>query len=187
MVTTAGTDSGRARIPNLTQRDPVTKQVVALTCTNEEKSEMFHKAFFPPSSATAAPPPHAEYPIAAWQFTNFSDAQIDRAINRINPAKATRPDSIPNVMIKECKVLLLSYLGPLFRATVTLQHYPPEWAHTETLVLRKPGKTDYSSPSSWRPIVLSDGLAHLLNSCVAEEITTMCEQCSILPPHHFGG
>ncbi|KAF8988369.1 hypothetical protein BDQ17DRAFT_1173735, partial [Cyathus striatus] len=112
---------------------------------------------------------------------------IMRAINHINPVKATRPDSIPNRVIKECKALLLPYLGPLFRATFYLQYFPAEWACTETLVLRKPGKSDYSAPSAWHPIVLSDRLAQLINSCIAEELTTMCEHCDILPAHHLGG
>ncbi|KAF8992400.1 hypothetical protein BDQ17DRAFT_1253924 [Cyathus striatus] len=153
-----GTDSGQAHIPNLVQQDPITKRVSATACTNEEKSEMFYKAFFPPDSAAAAPPLHIEYPEAAWQFDNFSNKQIDHAIGHINPTKSTRPDSIPNVVIKECRSLL-PFLGPLFRATITLRYYPAEWAHTETLILRKPGKTDYSSPSSWCPVVLSGWLA----------------------------
>jgi Reverse transcriptase (RNA-dependent DNA polymerase) len=56
----------------------------------------------------------------------------------------------------------------------------------ETLVLKKPGKLDYTSPNAWRPIVLSDGLARLLNSCQAEDIITMCEKHNILPANHFG-
>ncbi|KAF8987637.1 hypothetical protein BDQ17DRAFT_1190316, partial [Cyathus striatus] len=126
------------------------------------------------------------YPAATWQFDNFSNEQIDQAISCINPTRATRPDSIPNVVIKECCSLFLPFLVLLFRATVTLQYYPDDWAHTEMLVLCKPGKMDYSSPSSWCPIVLSDGLACLLNSCVTEKLTTMCERHKLLPSHHFG-
>ncbi|KAF8998016.1 hypothetical protein BDQ17DRAFT_1181457, partial [Cyathus striatus] len=54
-----------------------------------------------------------------------------------------------------------------------------------TLVLRKPGKSDYSVPSTWHPIVLSNGLAQLLNSCIEDVLTTMCEWCNILPANHF--
>ncbi|KAF8975730.1 hypothetical protein BDQ17DRAFT_1239341 [Cyathus striatus] len=88
------------------------------------------------------------YPAPAWEFVNFTDEQIRQAIGQVNPTKATHPDFIPNVVIKECGNLFLPYLDPLFQATVSLQHFPANWACTETLVLRKPGKTDYSSPSS---------------------------------------
>jgi Reverse transcriptase (RNA-dependent DNA polymerase) len=56
----------------------------------------------------------------------------------------------------------------------------------ETLVLKKPGKPDYSSPTAWCPIVLSDGMAQLLNSCQTDDIVTMCKKHNILPANHFG-
>jgi len=56
----------------------------------------------------------------------------------------------------------------------------------ETLVLKKPGKLDYSSPTAWRPIVLSDRMAQLLNSCQTDNMVTMCEKHNILPANHFG-
>jgi len=68
----------------------------------------------------------------------------------------------------------------------TLKYYPKEWALTETLVLKKPGKPDYMTPSAWRPIILSDGMARLLNSCQTEDIVMMCEEHNILPANHFG-
>jgi len=58
---------------------------------------------------------------------------------------------------------------------------------TKTLVLKKPGKADYTSPNAWRPIVLSNGYAQLLNGCKAEDLVLMCENTGILPPNHFGG
>lgn len=54
------------------------------------------------------------------------------------------------------------------------------------LILKKPGKPDYTAPSVWRPIVLSDGIVLLLNSCQTEEIVWMCEKFNILPANHFG-
>ena len=43
------------------------------------------------------------------------------------------------------------------------------------------------SPAAWHPIVLSDGMARLLNSCCqTEDIVTMCEKYDILPANHFG-
>jgi hypothetical protein len=68
----------------------------------------------------------------------------------------------------------------------TLKYHPQEWSLTEMLILKKPGKPDYTIPSAWRPIVISDGLARLLNSCQAEEMVTMCEKHNILLANHFG-
>ena len=57
---------------------------------------------------------------------------------------------------------------------------------TETVILKKPGKPDYTSPSVWQPIVLSDRMARLLNSCQMEDIVMMCEKHDLLPANHFG-
>jgi hypothetical protein len=100
--------------------------------------------------------------------------------------KASRSGTVPNSVLIYAREDLVPYLAPLFRATNTLNYYPQEWSLMETLILKKPGKPDYTSPSAWRPIVLSDGMARLLNSCQTEDIVTMCEKYNLLPVNHFG-
>jgi len=104
----------------------------------------------------------------------------------MKPYKASKKDMVPNSVFIHAREDLVPHLGPLFRATNTLEYYPQEWASTETLIMKKPRKPDYTVPSAWCPIVLSDGMAHLLNSCQMEEIVTMCETHNILPANHFG-
>ena len=77
----------------------------------------------------------------------------------MKPFKATRNTTIPNSVLIHAREDLIPHLAPLFQATNTLQYYPQEWATMETLVLKKPGKPDYSSPTAWHLIVLSDGMA----------------------------
>ena len=62
-----------------------------------------------------------------------------------------------------------------------------DWKLTETPILRKPGKPNYTSTGVWRPIVLSNGYVRLLNSCKTEDLVIMCEKTGILPSNHFGG
>lgn len=56
----------------------------------------------------------------------------------------------------------------------------------ETIVLKKPGKPDYSLPAAWRLIVLLNGLACLPNACVVDLVTTANEKLNILLNNHFG-
>ena len=81
----------------------------------------------------------------------------------------------------------MQYLGPIYRATDTLKVYPEDWKVTEMPILRKPGKPDYTSTGAWRPIVLTNGYARLLNSCKTEDLVIMCEKNGVLPMNHFGG
>ena len=81
----------------------------------------------------------------------------------------------------------MPYLGLIFRATDTLEIYPEDWKHTETPILKKPGKPNYTVTGAWRPIVLRNGYVRLLNSCKMEDLVIMCEKTGILPMNHFGG
>ena len=81
-----------------------------------------------------------EYREPAFKFVPITDEQIMRVIRRTNPFKAPGSNEILNVVLKRCADILLPYLGPLFRATFSLQVYPEQWKNSKTLVLRKPGK-----------------------------------------------
>src|ERR1700761_4730730 len=99
----------------------------------------------------------------------------------MKPWKATRSETIPNAIFIHAREILVPILGPIFRATDTLEFYPEDWKLTETPILKKPGKSDYMSTGAWRPIVLTNGYARLLNSCKTEDIVIMCKKTSILP------
>jgi ribonuclease HI len=183
------TDSAKTRIPTLKIKNPVTKSIIKEASTNKEKGDLFYETFFPVTRPRQDNRPTEEdphYPEPKWKFKNITNDQIARAIDRMKHNKATKHDTIPNSVFKHAKEYIIPHIGPLFRATFSLKYYPPEWAITDTLILKKPAKTDYSSPSAWRPIVLSNGLARLLNMCLASDMVTMCETHGILPPNHFG-
>ena len=83
----------------------------------------------------------------------------------MKPYKAMMTDMFSNSIFIYAKDLLVPFIRPLFRATHSLKYYPKEWVLTETVVLKKPGKPDYIIPAAWQLMVLSNGMARLLNSC----------------------
>ena len=187
LVTSPATDAGKAHIPTLQVKDPATKQVIKEATDNASKGQLFYKTFFPPlNPATPPVPPDHQYPPLHWTFTNITDEQIHQAIKKLKPYKATKNRTTQNSVFTHAREDIVPHLGLLFRATNSLNYYPQEWATMETLILKKPGKPDYTVPSAWRPIVLSDGMAHLLNSCQALDIITMCEKHNIISANHFG-
>ena len=187
LVTSPPTDAGRVRIPTLHVKDLATKRVTREESDNSGKGKLFYETFFPPENTLLTPPPEDfRYPPPRWTFQNITDDQIHQAIKKLKPFKASRSGTIPNSVLIHAREAIVPHLGPLYRATNTLNYYPQIWSLTETLILKKPGKPDYTAPSAWRPIVLSDGIAHLLNSCQTEEIVRICEKFNILPTNHFG-
>ena len=122
-----------------------------------------------------------------WIYMTTTDEQIHRAIKRMKPWKATHSGTVPNTVFVHASDLLVPYLGPIFRATDSLETYLDDWKLTETPILKKPRKSDYTSTGVWRPIVLSNGYVRLLNSFKTEDLVSMCKKMGILPMNHFRG
>ncbi|KAG2744653.1 hypothetical protein P692DRAFT_201660526, partial [Suillus brevipes Sb2] len=53
-----------------------------------------------------------------------------------------------------------------------------------TIVLRIPGRADYSIPKVYHPITLPNTMAKILFSCVADALIYIAEQHDLLPPFH---
>ncbi len=132
-------DGGRSQIPDL-----VIKQDMQLLCRvqeNSEKGNVFRSAFFPPKPATSAVPANVLYPPPAWEFRLITDKQIERAYKRMKPLKATKPGTVLNCVLSQCADLLAPRIGPVYRATFTMEEYPEVLSAMNTIILRKPGKT----------------------------------------------
>jgi hypothetical protein len=143
--------------------------------------------FFRPPPDNDHVDPNFEYPPPVCEFELITDPQIHRAIKKLSPLKAPGLNGICNIVFMRCADQLVPFMGPIFRATFTLEVYPNEWKRSSTIVLRKPGRPDYSAPKAYRPITLLDTMAKILSSCVADELTYISEQHNLLPTTHFGG
>jgi ribonuclease HI len=100
--------------------------------------------------------------------------------------KAVMAGDVPNAMIKKCADILVPYLGEMYRATFRLDHYPSNWRIYDTIVLRKPGRKDYTKPNSYRPICLLKTIAKPLSIAVTEYLSHLAEKHHMLPDTHFG-
>jgi ribonuclease HI len=180
-------DGGAARVPVLQVREAGTRRVQTEAVSNEEKARLFHQLFFPPKPRVSAVPTDPVYPEPLWEHETVSDEQITTAIHQLKQKKASKPGSVPNAVLVNAGELLVPHLGPLFRATDTLKWYPQQWKTTYTAVIKKPGKADYTVPGAWRPVVLSDGFARLLNRCKTNYLMDQCERVGALQRNHFGG
>ena len=107
-------------------------------------------------------------------------------MRKLNSFKAPGANGIPNIVIKQCINVLLPYIGPLFRATFSLETYPAQWCNSITQVLRKPGKPNYTVPGAYRPIALLDTIGKVLSSCIAEDLVLLSEKHQLLPNNHYG-
>ncbi|RFU33141.1 hypothetical protein B7463_g3176, partial [Scytalidium lignicola] len=108
----------------------------------EGKCEAFRETLFP------KPP---EWPkITEWEVTE--------ALRYVPPDKAPGEDDIPNRVLKTVAEELAPTLTELFNASLRLGYCLEHFRKSVTVILRKPGKPDYSSPKAYRPIALMNTL-----------------------------
>ena len=178
-------DGGRARIPTLVGKDAQGNAKTA--ATNEEKGEMLAKMLFPPPPDVSSVPANPAYPAPVEQWTPITHEQLTKAISNLSPYKAPGPDGVANIVFKRCTAILTDHLLPVFNAVFTLKMYYEPWRESITVILRKPGKPDYSTPKAYRPIALLNTTAKLLSAIVAERTSYTLEAHNLLPNTHFGG
>ena len=83
---------------------------------------MLFDTFPAPNKALTIASNELSYPNNVFKYELIMDKQIKRAVNKLNPFKAPGTNSIPNAVIKQCTDVLIPYLGPLFRATLTSRY-----------------------------------------------------------------
>ena len=83
--------------------------------------------------------------------------------------------------------IIEKHLQALMQASINLAHFPKPFKHTTTIVLRKPGKPDYTEAKAYRPIALENTLGKVMESIVADVISYLTEEHQLLPPQHYGG
>jgi ribonuclease HI len=155
--------------------------------TPEEKAEVLRQCFFPP-------PPEAdlsdiegyEYPLPV-ECPDITAPEIEKAVRRAAPSKAPGSDGITNGILHHTLDILLPHLCKLFNACLHQGHCPTHFKETITVVLRKPGKDDYTQPKAYRPIALLNTLGKALEAIIATRLAYLADVYHLLPSRHTGG
>ena len=112
----------------------------------------------------------------------LTEKEVRTAIFRPKQDKALGIDGMPNRFLRLVAGEALPQLTRLFQAYVDLGYYPREFKVANTIVLRKPGKDDYSEPKSYRLIALLSTLGKALEAVVARRLSDYIEERNLLPP-----
>ncbi|KAB2568601.1 putative RNA-directed DNA polymerase from transposon BS [Lasiodiplodia theobromae] len=172
--------SGFARIARLQRQDGY-----AESC--EEISETLIKSFFPELPEVRSPQigaaPSLGEPI---KHAPLTVEEVKEAIFRASPFKAPGPDGIPVVVWRELWPVVGKHIHQLFSESLAQGRLPNQWRIARIVPLRKAGKSA-EVPQGYRPISLLSTLGKALESVVAERISALAEEHSLLPKNHFGG
>ncbi|KAJ9137654.1 Endonuclease/exonuclease/phosphatase [Pleurostoma richardsiae] len=153
----------------------------------EEKADVLRQSFFPPPhQADLSDLEGHEYPTPV-ECPDITEAEIEKAVRRASPNKAPGTDGIPNAILHQTLDILLPSLHILFNACFRLGYCPAHFKEAVTVVLRKPGKDDYTQPKSYRPIALLNTLGKALEAIVANRLAYLADAHGLLPSRHTGG
>ena len=130
--------------------------------------EVLRKTFFPP-------PPAADlrdidgtiYPEPLLMEEVIAEQEVRRAIRRPKPDKAPGIDGILNRFLRIVLDGLISAFTNLFQAYIRTGYHPRSFKKANTIILKKPKKTDYLEPKLYRPIALLSTLGKALETVVS--------------------
>jgi hypothetical protein len=117
----------------------------------------------------------------------FAVEAFHRVIVKLSPWKAPGPSGIPNIAIKAASTTFAPILLAILTAGLRLHHFPASWCIFITATLRKPGKSDYTAPSAFRPIAEEECLGKVVESVLTDWLSGFAEAKGLLSSRQFGG
>lgn len=102
----------------------------------------------------------------------ISTEKIRWAIFSFKPYKSPGYDNLYPAVIQKAFDQIETHLTSIYKASLKLGHIPKVWQQVKVVFIPKPGKDDYTSPKSFRPISLTSfllkGLERLLDRHVKD-------------------
>ncbi|KAJ3552812.1 hypothetical protein NPX13_g11028 [Xylaria arbuscula] len=172
--------------PNVTPelRHPTTRQKAIKP---EEKAQLLKETFFPtPPNANLEDIENATY-TDQIPTPPITTEEIENAIQATPALKAPGPDGIPNLILKAALPQIKIHLMRIFNHSLALGYCPEHFRQSTTVVLRKPGKDNYTIPKAYRPIALLNTIGKIMDAIIAKRISYLAEVYQLLPSTHIGG
>jgi len=106
--------------------------------------------------------------------------EIGKLIRSLPNGKALGLDGILNEVLKAVAPVIVKDLAEAASHCFANRTIPESLKESITMVLRKEGKKDYSLPGSYRLIALKNTLAKVLKKHIANIISEVAEEYSLL-------
>jgi len=116
----------------------------------------------------------------------LSQDAVGRALARSSPTSAPGPDMTPNSVWKRVHRVAPHLIQDLLAPLVTYGSHPLTLKKADGIVLDKPAKPSYDSPSSFRVIVLLQTFSKILERIMNSRLSCVARATGLLNPHHCG-
>jgi len=150
--------------------------------TPHQMNNVLLEHFFPPKEPFSPLPrlrPHNS-------VQSLTTEEIAAALSKCSPTSAPGPDGIPYSTWKQVNKINPSILLQILAPLVLLGYHPASLKSSNGVVLDKPGKPSYESPSSFRIIVLIRTFSKILERIIAARLLTAARLRGLLHPNQCG-
>jgi Reverse transcriptase (RNA-dependent DNA polymerase)/Endonuclease-reverse transcriptase len=150
----------------------VQKEDGTLTTSDQETANVLNKAFqsvFSKDSSTTMSNSNTIKQSSDEQ-SEITEKEILSIICDLDVSKATGPDNIPAILIKECRVELLKPLSILFNKSLQTSTIPELWRKANVTPIYKKGKK--TEPLNYRPVSLTCILCKILEKMLKARLLT---------------
>ena len=174
-----GTGGGLPQVPTLRVGQRLAEDY-------SSKVAMLRERFFPITSADLSDIESQvnQAPFIIEQSTTIEE--ITATLASCSASSAPGDDEIPFSFLKALGEPVTQALTHLTNASLRLEHLPPFLKRARTIVIKKPGKDSYETPSAWRPIALLKTIGKVIEKVVAKRIREAAEAKNLLPPQQMG-
>ena len=115
---------------------------------------------------------------------HFRQREVRRELRNLNPSKATGPDGIPAIVLKECADDLARPLSMLFSLCFRNACQPASWKIANVVPIFK--KNSKSLPNNYRPVSLLPIISKIMERIINKVLTNFLEKHSVLSNRQFG-
>jgi ribonuclease HI len=154
--------------------------------TNEQKGKVLREVLFPPPPTAQLDDISEAVYDQPLEDIAVDELEVRNVISSLPPFKAPGPSGIINAAIQRLSPELTPILTRILNACLKHGHYPSRWKHFSTIVLRKPGKPDYTIPKAYRPIALEETLGKVCEAVITRRLSNLAEVHGLLPANQFG-
>lgn len=152
---------------------------------NKAKAKVFLEIFFlkmadPEEEAT-------ELPTEEIPWHPITELEVHQSLKAAKGSTVPEEDGIITLVWKHLWLYLQKVITHIFTKSVELGHYPNQWKQAHIIVLRKPGKPNYTEPGAYQPISLLNTLGKILEAVMAWRLSYWVEAYKLLPDTQFGG
>jgi hypothetical protein len=120
-------------------------------------------------------------------FADVTPKEIYRTLGRLKTDTAVGPDRISYLTVRQLHNSSPQTLPLLLTAMLRFAAHPSEWETANCVVIPKSEKTNYKSPSSYRPISLLSCFGKVFESIMCKRIENAALRCGAISISQLGG